>query len=405
MLAPGGYGSVPAREIPLYGSTASYIDMGGINKMPEKLGEYMYQNGMALGIALENDWHGFLGSFTPDKATEFFNLVYEKITDPELRYDDFEEIRQSMLEDEDDHEESVLEKMLNRAPDRQLMARMDQLMCNVLDTDSAYAGVSDVKAARRRNIERLNLDSIAAFYRSLYTRPDSCVVILSGNFDASQLTDAFVPVFSRLKAESDSPLRFTRLALPDSTVTKRFPNENKSQTEFDYVYFGRFEPGLRNSLVLKLMANRLRNHVIAELREHRALVYSPYVILNYEGLPRGYFYFDINSSSDNAKMPAVREALLYVLDDLRTNPVSDTELESIKRSCIIAKREALTPYSPSAWRTTLLSLLKNGESLEDFDRYETVIGSITPEEIRDAFRQYINPDLYVMLYMSDEPVK
>lgn len=405
MLAPGGLGTLPAKDLPLYGSTASYIDMGGIRKMPEKLGEYMYQNGMALGMALENDWHGFLGSFVADKANEYFNLVYEKITDPELRYADFDEIKQSMLSEADDKEESILEKMLNRAPDRQLMARMDQLMCNVLDFDSAYAGADDVRSSRRRDIERLNLDSIAGFYRSLYTRPDSCVFILSGNFDADKLTSSFVSVFSRLKATSQTLLGFTRLELPDTTVTERFPNENKSQTEFDYVYFGRFEPGLRNSLVLKLMSNLLRNHVIAELRESRALVYSPYVTLNYEGLPRGYFYFDINSSSDNANMPDVREALLYVLYDLRHHQVSNAELDAIKRSCIIARREALTPYSPSAWRTTLLSLLKNGESIEDFDRYEEIIMSITPKEVQEAFKRHINPDLYVMLYMSDETIK
>lgn len=405
MLAPGGYGTVPVENLPLLGSTASYIDMGGIAKIPGATGDYMYQNGMALGMALENNWHGFLGSFTADKAGEFFNLVYEKITDPELRYDDFADIRQSMLEDLDNDNESVLEKMLNRASDRQLMARMDRLMGNVLNVDDAYAGVDDVKSARRRDIERLDLDSIAAFYRSLYTRPDDCVIIITGNFDASNLTDAAVSVFSRLTAESDAPVGFTGLDLPQTTFIERFHNDNPSQTEFDYLYFGRFEPGLRNSLVLKLMSNLLRNHVIAELREKRALVYSPYVMLNYEGQPRGYFYFDINSSSDNAKMPDVEEALRYVIDDLRSNPVSDAELDAIKRSCVIAKRETLTPYSPSAWRTTLLSLLKNGEELDDFDRYESVIDSISPDDIMQSFRAYINPDLYIMLYMSDETLK
>ncbi len=405
MLAPGGYGTVKPEELPLLGSTASYIDMGGIAKMPETTGEYMYQNGMALGMALENDRHGFLGSFTADKAMEFFNLVYEKITDPELRYDDFNEIKQSMLDDLDNEGESVLEKMLGRAPDRQLSARMDELMCNVLSADRAYAGAADAKAARRRDIERLDLDSIAAFYRRLYTRPDSCVLIITGNFDAASISEAATAVFSRLKAESTAPIAFTKLNLPETTVKERFANDNPSQTEFDYLYFGRFEPGLRNSLILKLISNLMRNHVIAELREKRALVYSPYVMLNYEGLPRGYYYFDINSSTDNAKMPAVEEALRYVIDDLSNNPVDEAELDAIKRSCIIAKRETLTPYSPSAWRTTLLSLLKNGESLEDFDRYESVIESITPEEIMQAFRRYINPNLYVMLYMSDEVLK
>lgn len=404
MLAPGGYADVPVKDRPLYSSTGSYIDMGGIAKMPNQFGEFMYQNEMALGIALETNWHGFLGSFGADKATEFFNVVYEKITDPELRYDDFDEIKQSMLEEVGHEDESVLAKMLERAPDRKLMARLDELMCNVLDTKDAYAGENDVLEARRRNIEKLSLDSIAAFYRELYSRPDDCVFVICGNFDADKVAKEFVPVFSQLRPAPERRINYSALSLPQEIITERFPNGNESQTEFDYIYFGEYESGLRNSLVLKLMSNILRNHVIDELREKRALVYSPYVMLNYEGLPRNYYYFDINSSSDNAKMPEVRKALDYVLNDLRTNAVSATELESIRRACLIAKRDALTPYSPSSWRTTLLSLLKNNESIEDFDRYESIISSITPQELQEAFNKYINPDLYVMLYMSDEDI-
>lgn len=50
----------------------------------------------------------------------FFNLIYEKIFDPELRRNDFEEIRQGLLRDYG--KETVLEKMLKRAPDRLLSA-------------------------------------------------------------------------------------------------------------------------------------------------------------------------------------------------------------------------------------------------------------------------------------------
>ncbi|MDE6527456.1 MAG: insulinase family protein, partial [Muribaculaceae bacterium] len=199
--------------------------------------------------------------------------------------------------------------------------------------------------------------------------------------------------------------RIGSLELPTDTLTQRFPNGNPSQTAFDYLFFGRYEPGLRGSLVLKLMSNLLRNRIIAELREKRALVYSPYVGLSYEGKPRGYYYFDINSSADNANMPQVHEALLGVIARLRSETAAQSELDAIKRSCVIAKRETLNPYSPSAWRTTLTSLLKNGEALDDFDRYEAIIDSITPEEIREGFARYINPDLFVLLYMSDSEVR
>lgn len=403
MIAPGGYSSIEPSRLPLLGGAASYIDMGGIAKVhSDTLGDYLYQNDMALSTTLGNDWHGFLGAFEPTRSGEFFNLVYEKITAPELRYADFEDVRASMLDDVG--HESMLTRMLSRASDRQLMARMDELMCNTLDNGAAYRGVADRDEAQREFIRRMSLDSIAAFYTGLYANPNGSVYIISGNFTPDSIAAEFAPVFSRF-VPSDGPApRMSPLNLPETTLTERFDNENESQTEFDYVYFGRFTPGLRNSLVLKLMSNLLRNRIISELREHRALVYSPYVSLTYEGLPRGYFYFDINSSTENANMTQIHSALRDVIARLRDKACDQAELDAIKRSCIIARRETLTPYSPSAWRTTLVSLVKNGESIEDFDRYESIIESITPEEIRAAFNQLINPDLYLLLYMSDQNV-
>ncbi len=402
MVAPGGLGTIPSAELPLYGSTASYIDMGGIAKVPDGIGDYMYTNDIALGMALENNWHGFLGSFAADNDNEFFNLVYEKITDPELRYEDFEDFRASMYEEQ---EESVLSKMLKRAPDRQLTARLDELMGNTLDFDAPYKGVADKDSLRRSYAERMNLDSIATFYRALYTQPQGAVFMVTGNFNLDTVAHDFVSVFNRLAPTGTAPNGAMPLNLPTSTISERFDSEETGKTEFDYLYFGKYKPGLRTSLVLKLMSFVMRNRVIADLREKRALVYSPYVVLNYEGLPRGYYYFDVASATENGNMKAVKEALDGVINDLRTNLVDESELEAIKRSCIINRRETLNPQSPSAWRTLLMSLVKNGESLEDFEQYESIIASITPEEIRDGFNSYIYPQLYVLLYISDEDIK
>ncbi len=398
MVAPGGFSSIPADRLPLLGDAASYIDLGGIAAMPyEELSDYMYESGLTLSTAIEKDWHGFLGAFEPARHTEFFNLLHEKILHPELRYEDFEEIRLSMLEDAG--KESMLEKMLNRAPDRRLRARLDELMGNSLPSSAP----TDT-AALKRNIRNMSLDSIAAFYQKLYLNPERCTFIVAGNCNPDSIAADFAALFSDLPAASQTLTRFSPLSLPQKTLVEQFPNENPSQTEFDYIFFSSYSPGLRNSLILKIMNALLGNRVISELRESRSLVYSPYVGLTYEGLPRGYCYFDINSSADNANMEAVEAALRDVIHSLRSTPPTASELEAIKLSCKIAKRETLTPYSPSAWRTTLISLLKNGESFSDFNNYDSIIDSITPEEIQQAFDSMITPDLYLLLYMSRQTI-
>ncbi len=402
-VSPGGYGAISTEKLPLLSGAASYIDMGGIAKAPH-IGEYLYQSGISMTTALENDWHGYLGACTPSTTNEAFNYLYEKITDPQLLYGEFEAIRNDMLED--DGRESVLSKMLSRASDRQLLIRMDELMGNTLDYAAAYAGVEDRDRARRDFLKAMSLDSMAVFFKELYGRTDRTTYIVCGDVQPDSVAREFASVFGRMPASAAPNYAGTSaLNLPKEVMTQRFNNENDSQTAFDYLFFGRYTPGLRNSLVLKMMSNLLRNHTIAELREHRALVYSPYVMLQYEGYPRKYFYFDINSSAENGNMPAVHEALMSVVDQLRTKAVAPAELDAIKQSCIVARREALSESATAMWRTTLTGLIKNGEALEDFENYDEIIRSITPEEVRDAFRTHIDPSLYVLLYLSAEDVK
>ena len=105
----------------------------------------------------------------------------------------------------------------------------------------------------------------------------------------------------------------------------------------------------------------------------------------YEGIPWRTFYFDINASADNRNMPEIDILLKEILHKLQLQEIGEEELRNIKRSFLIAKREALNEEAPANWRTTLVGLLKNGESLADFEQYEQCLESITPATLREAF--------------------
>lgn len=153
------------------------------------------------------------------------------------------------------------------------------------------------------------------------------------------------------------------------------------------------------------MRDVIRNRLISVLRERESLVYSPYISLFYEGIPWGTFYFDINASADNRNMGQIDRLLKEILQRLKEEEVDIQELQTIKRSFLLAKREALNEKSPAAWRTTLVGLLKNGESLADFEQYEQCLDEITPVELRKAFKEWIDLDNYVLLYLSNNKLK
>ena len=175
----------------------------------------------------------------------------------------------------------------------------------------------------------------------------------------------FVSVFGRIPVSSHlSRFSYPHFNFPVRKHIEGFPNDNDTQTLFDYLLPGHYQPGLKNTLTLKLMRDLIRNRLISVLREQKSLVYSPYISLMYEGIPQG-----------------------------------------IKRSFLIAKREALNEESPSAWRAALVGLLKNGETISDFDHYEQCLDSITPAMLREAFRRYLDTENYILLYLSKNKLK
>ncbi len=396
-FAPFGTSSLSDEEYPLLEGFAGYIDMGDIAKVDgQVLSDYLFRKEISLSMAVENHWHGFIGMSPTANAPELFNLIYEKIFDPELKYDEFEEIRQDLLENQD--KETILEKMLQRSPDRLLSARINEL------TGTGFARSSQKLSPEQ--IKNLNLDSIAAFYKKLYTNPQGTTYVICGNFNADTLMQQFVSVFGRIPVSSHlSRFSYPHFNFPVRKHIEGFPNDNYTQTLFDYLLPGHYQPGLKNTLTLKLMRDLIRNRLISVLREQKSLVYSPYISLMYEGIPQGIFYFDINASADNDNMPQIEQLLKEILHQLKQQEVDNEELNTLKRSFLIAKREALNEESPSAWRTALVGLLKNGETISDFDHYEQCLDSITPAMLREAFRRYLDTENYILLYLSKNKLK
>ena len=113
------------------------------------------------------------------------------------------------------------------------------------------------------------------------------------------------------------------------------------------------------------------------------------------------FYFDINASVDRRNTSLVHAYLDDIIRELQEKKVSVKELETLKQIFIVNKRNYLQNDATSDWKTYLVGQLKNGESLADLENYEEILGSITPAEIRDAFRSLVNVDDHLLLSLGN----
>ena len=149
------------------------------------------------------------------------------------------------------------------------------------------------------------------------------------------------------------------------------------------------------------MRDILQDRFLKVFRERENIAYSPYVAMTYNGEPQQTFYFDFMAAVDNHNMSYSEELLASIILSLKSNQVSEAELQAMKRSFIVTKRQVLNEQATADWKNSLTNLLKNGESLYDFDKYEEVLSEITPQTLQQAFNQYLHPERAILLYIGD----
>ena len=188
--------------------------------------------------------------------------------------------------------------------------------------------------------------------------------------------------------------------MPEEGGLYIFPNPNPTQSVLDCLLSGYYEPDLKSGLLLKLMRDTIRNRLISVLRQEESLVYSPFISLFYTAVPDKIWYYDINASVDRKNTTRAYGIITDIIRDLQQNKISKRELQTLQNIFIVNKRKHLEENATANWKNQLVYMVMNAEGFEDFDNYEKVLRSITPEDLRNAFRQYIDLDKLILVSMG-----
>ena len=389
LLGRGGLNDLDRHSYPMLKDAASYVDMGGLAHVsPDSLTEVMQAEDLSMSIGIDDYWHQVLASAPANKFQELMNLVYEKITAPGKAYKDFEEVKRS--ERETFGQESLLDRLLKRDVDRMLTRKIDSLTCNI----PTYDGMQ----IKKEDIDKLSLDDMTDYYTTLFSNPKQTTLIFTGNFNLERVLHTAVNTFARLKVTQERNYTNTPCKMPTTNYYEAFDNDVQSQTVLNYIFPGNYKPGLRQSLILKLMRDVMQARLLSILREQQNIVYSPYSDLYYNGVPQAKYYFWLTIAVQNENRELADKTIRKIVSDLQDTCVSEEELQKLKMSFLVTKRKALSDDVPTEWKNLLTSLVRNGESMEEYDKYTECIQSITPEDIRQGFKEYFRPERMALLY-------
>ncbi|TKG94328.1 insulinase family protein [Puteibacter caeruleilacunae] len=393
MFSRGGLSTLPDSLYHYYEGTAAYVDMGGAGEYTaSQLSDIMYDLDISISTLIADYYHMLYGSSSSGNLEDLLKLFYLKITAPGKDYEDFEEVITS--EAEDYGSPNPLLAALNRSPGRILQKKI-----------STYSGAIPVNTRQFKSgsdIKQMNLDSITSFYSSLFTKTKGTTLLICGNLDEANAIKLVKKYIGTLpKTDIKNRCRFMGGCFPSGIHRDTIIDPDNTRPQMTYLIHGDYTHSLKETLIFKIMRDIIQNRLVKRLREENGLVYSPYVTVNYTSYPREYYCFQIDYSCDKSNITHLEDLLFSELTDLAEHAVSATELAKITQSFLVTKRDVLTLDNYSAWRKKLQEIYLEENSINSFDKYDQIIRSITPLDLKEAFNRYTNNKRYTVLGISN----
>lgn len=289
-------------------------------------------------------------------------------------------------------------------PEDELESKKEQIVNSIisLQDDGSYLAERVFKNIHYKNtpyqfdadgyidsINQINSDDLKNFSDKYYI-PSNIVIAVVGDFNPGNIKEKLESKFINVpKDKNDDNFEFSENDMGKGVVYLTHKDE-ASQTSLHIGHSGITRNNsdyLNVSFLNTLLGGSFTSRINKNLREKNGLTYGARSSFN-SRMYSGDFSVETEINSDKSGF-AVDE-ILYELNDIRENFVTDEELENTKN--YIIGNYPLQLETANSVSGKLMTLELYGLDINYYDLYLSRINSITKELVRDTARKYIHPD-------------
>jgi zinc protease len=245
----------------------------------------------------------------------------------------------------------------------------------------------------KATVSKLTADDCRAFHRSLFA-PNSTIVAIVGDFDAVRVQELLQRVTADWKPVEPRQLQLPPVTMPDHSREKII-----SMPESVQLYFYMGHAGIRRAdadyYKLRVMdyvlgtGTGFTDRLSARLRDRMGLAYTVSAnITDSAGEEPGMFACYIGTRPN--KFNVVKDVFLEELKRIRTEVPEAREVEDAKSYLL-----GSLPFrfaSSGMIAEQLLQIERFGLGFNYLEEYRRQIGSVTPEDVRNVARKYLDPE-------------
>jgi zinc protease len=332
---------------------------------------------LSFSCGANNTW--FRGRALAEDLETLFSLSAESLRQPAFRPEYFERMRAQLLAG-----------LAMREQDTGEAASL--LFDQFLFPGHPYGQPTD---GYPETIQRIRREDLLQFHQDQYS-PDGMILIIAGALDSQQVVDLAKQYFADWENRSAKPQPLQ--ALPDpptELIRKHHYLEDKSQAD---LILGTRGPQRTSADYLPVYLGNnilgqfgLMGRIGESVRTRSGLAYYASSSIT-AWADSGSWEFSAGTSGEN-----LEKTIELIRDEIRkyvSAPVSAEELDDSQSNLI--GRLPLSLESNAGLANAILSMERFALGLDYYQRYAQTIRAITPADILNASRKYLDPDRLVI---------
>jgi predicted Zn-dependent peptidase len=251
-------------------------------------------------------------------------------------------------------------------------------------------------------VKNITVDKCREYY-DFYFRPNISYLVMVGDITVDEARSLAQQYFGEWESIPVDDTYFRRPAGPDEATVNFVSRTDAVQSVVNVTYPVNLKPGTLDAITANVMNGVLGSsssgRLFRNLREDKAFTYGAYSQLSSD---KNVGYFSASASVRNEVTDSAVVEFLYEMERIRTEPVSQEELDRAKN--FLTGSFARSLESPETVANYALNTIRYNMSRDYYPNYLTNLAAVTAGDVLEIARELITPGKAHILVVGNKEV-